>query len=206
MSAMILPTSKERLYERGVERLEKFCDRNKLAMPAVNNVPPEDWMVGACAYYRPDTERMRKRTTTGISICLTECQRPCGAEQSRNWSWPGSTVDREPFGVLCHELGHHADWSTGEKKWTYGSEYCEQVQQEAGEAGLTSYANENPAEWFAEAFRLFVSNHALLKLVRPKTWEILRRKWTPVSGDNWLFELGSNCPPRVVAAQRKKFA
>lgn len=46
--------------------------------------------------------------------------------------------------------------------------------EESGELPITSYAP-NPAEWFAEIFRLFVTNHGLLKQLRPKTYNILLR-------------------------------
>lgn len=171
----------------------RFCEVNKLPIPKIEAVLLDDWLVGACAYYRKDS----------IKICLEECAFPCSEAQARNWNWPGSTVDREPYGVLCHELGHHADFHTGVKKWSYGSEYCVAVMEESGEPKLTNYCP-NPAEWFAEMFRLFVTNHALLKVVRPVTWSILRRKWTPVSGDNWIRELGKGAPKRIIESNKKK--
>lgn len=197
------PTQAERLYYRGCLRVRQFCKVNGLILPVITRVRKEDWHVSACAYYRPDTEKMRKWTKTGINICLEECARPCSELQTRNWNWPGSTTDREPYGVVCHELGHHADWSKGVKKWEYGSEYCEQVMKESGEDAITSYCP-NPAEWFAEIYRLWVTNHALLQYIRPKTWEILRRDWTPVSKDDWKEELGEDCPARVIKALERK--
>ncbi len=141
----------------------------------------------------------------GISICLEECGRPCNDSPNRNWTWPGSTTDREPYGVLCHELGHHCDWLTGEHKWEYGSEYCVKVMKRSGEQPITSYCP-NPAEWFAEMFRLFVTNPGLLYCLRPKTFDVLLEKWAPLDPLDWREVLGENVPPKILATLLKKGA
>lgn len=197
---------RRKLTALGVERAERFCSLNRIPMPAVNVVDRDDWRVGFCAYYRPDTEAVRKWTAAGISICPELCGYPCGEAVTRNWTWPGNDTDREPYGVIAHELGHHCDWLAGSKKGTYFSDYGEGVMEESGEKPLTGYAAENPAEWFAEAFRLFVTNPGLLKALRPKTYNILRRKWEPLNSDDWRFPLGSNVPARVVKNLIKKGA
>lgn len=183
------------LYALGVERARRFCETNGIVAPTFNAVDYR-WSVGSCAYYRPDE---------GIRLCLPLCGRPAPSAMSRNWSWPGSVVDREPYGVVCHELGHHVDWLTGERKGRYGSDFSIQLEKEAREKGLTSYAGENAWEWFAEAFRLFITNHNLLYRVRPRTWELLVARWTPVSRDDWREELGPNVPDRVVQSLERKF-
>jgi hypothetical protein len=185
----------EELYGRGLSRLHRFCRANRVPPPRVEAVPATDWHVNACAYYRPQT----------IRICLRYCGRPCGGEAGRNWTWPGSTTDREPYGVLCHELGHHCDWLAGGRKGRYFSDYGEGVVRESGEPPISGYCP-NPAEWFAEMFRLYVANHALLYALRPRTWGLLRKRWVPVSGDDWLAEMGPGVPARVVRALRNKGA
>ena len=187
------PTDKKKLAALGTRQVTRFCELNELQTPVVRVVPNEDWYVSACAYYRKET----------IFICLEECQTPCGEATSRNWTWPGNTVDREPYGVICHELGHHVDQLTGKEKHNYASEFSEEVMRESGEKSLTGYCP-NPAEWFAEMFRLFATNHALLKAVRPKTRELFRARWKPVSGDDREAEMGSNVPSRIVQAALNK--
>lgn len=184
---------KTELFNRGVERVTKFCQVNSLLLPSIESVPSERWRVGACAYYRKDT----------IKICLAECAFPCTQNQVRNWNWPGSSVDREPYGVLCHELGHHVDLYSGIQGWAYSSEFSETMMKASGEKKLTNYCP-NPAEWFAEMFRLYVTNHALLQLIRPKTWKLLRERWKPVSHKNWIIELGADCPKRIIESNLKK--
>jgi len=181
------------LYDRGRHRVELFCRRNNIVAPNFLCIPKKDWHVGACAFYRP----------CSIHICLEYCGRPCGDAPSRNWTWPGSTTDREPYGVIAHELGHHVDWISSERKGTYGGDCSTSMRENSGEKPLTSYCD-NDWEWFAEMFRLFVTNHALLERVRPRTWELFSARWTPVSGNDWVKELGANVPARVVAAARKK--
>lgn len=206
LPSVVWPSKQTDLYELGVKRVKLFCATNDIPAPKITNVPKDDWHVNACAYYRPDTERVRKWTDPGVNICLPECGRPCTEAQSRNWTWPGSVTDREPFGVLAHELGHHCDWLVGDRKGSYFSEYCEQVKLVTREPGLTSYADVNPAEWFAEAFRLFVTNPDLLRLVRPRTYAKLAEKWKPCTRYDWLNQLGSNVPDRIVRTLRNKGA
>src|SRR5262245_18750031 len=148
------PADRGDLLDLGWRRCLAWCQLNGVGQPALNVVPRDRWVVSECVYYRPDTPVVRGYTTPGISICLELCSLPCGPA-GRGWSWPCSITDRTPNGVLAHELGHHVDWLTGERKGRYHSEHCEQVMAAAGEPGLTSRADANPAEWYAEAFRLF---------------------------------------------------
>ena len=52
--------------------------------------------------------------------------------------------------------------------------------------------------------RLFCTNHALLKKVRPKTHAIFVAYWQPVSNNHWLKELGEGVPERIVKSQMNK--
>ena len=176
-------------------RVVNFCSVNNIPCPGINVVSTR-WNIRSCAYYRPQT----------IHICIPCCSRPAGEVRSRNWNWPGSTTDRLPTGVLCHELGHHVDWLTGDNKRAYSSDYSTYVFQASGEEKpITSYCD-NHAEWFAEMFRLFVTNHALLKALRPGTWKELSRRWKPISGDDWIVQLGADVPTRIVENLKRKIS
>lgn len=192
---MPIPTDKPSLLRMGMNRVEQFCIVNGLQVPEFRAIESIEWHVSACAYYRPQY----------IAICVSDCAQPASQGWVRNWNWPGSPTDREPYGVLCHELGHHVDWTASDpkNKGTYYGDYSVYVHGQSREPPITSYAP-NHAEWFAEIFRLFVTNHALLRELRPITHEILLRKWKPVSGDNWERELGGNVPPRILANLQKK--
>lgn len=209
---IIWPTDKRQLFERGLIRITKFCETNNLPTPSVQVIKSENWYFDACAYYRPDIPSERdflernnskgnglksKGYGVGINICLEKCA-GC-AEQNgneRNWNWPCSTTDREPMGVLCHELGHHVDWLVGEKKERYSSDYSGKVRIAAGEAQISGYCPDD-SEWFAEMFRVFVLNPNLLEQLRPDTFDILSRVWKPVDCLGWNERVGVNCPKRV---------
>lgn len=192
----MIPLS-QRLFDAGKARAIAFCEINDLPIPKMEVVPKEKWHVHACAYYRPQI----------IRVCLEECGRPCSETMSRNWSWPGSDTDREPYGVVCHELGHHVDWLSSEKdRGPYYSRYSTLVRKESGEDFVSGYQT-NSAEWFAEHMRVFITNAMLLGLLRPRTFDILIERWTPVSGDDWEMELREviqGVPDRIVKNLRKK--
>lgn len=180
----------------GIMRADAFCKANRLPPMRVVLVPRAEWHVGACAYWRNST----------CYICPELCSRPAAGEADRrNWNWPGAVTDRTPYGVICHELGHHADWHSSDpaSRGPYWGMVCQQMLEASGEKAITSYAP-NPAEWFAEMFRLFASNHALLYHVRRKTWDLMTARWEPVSDDDWRVALGPGVPDRIVATQLKR--
>lgn len=199
MPAIVMPHDKAELAVMGADRLVEFCEANRIPKPDVIVLPDRLWSLGgiACAYYRP----------TVIKMCLSQCGRPCSPPNSRNWTWPGSTIDREPYGVVAHELGHHVDLvkSSAESRGKYWGDFSKAVRKASGEKRLTNYCPDS-SEWFAEMFRLFVTNADLLRRVRPKTYAILRSYFKPVSYPDWLVELGDNVPQRVIDSNVNKFA
>lgn len=188
---MVPGQSKEALYKRGHARALDFCLKNKIKMPEMRPTGRDVWRFdGTCAYYRP----------TYIAICVEKCAAP--GFGGRLWSWPGYVVDRTPFGVIQHELGHHVDIvMSGETKGYMGS-YSARMREWAKEDPITTYCP-NYGEWFAEIFRLFVTNADLLRLLRPESYALLRERFTPVSHKDWRTEL-QTAPQRYFdAAQRK---
>lgn len=220
---------KTTLYLRGKERVSLFCRLNGMPCPAIFRVKDTNWYFDACAFYRPDDERtgrvlsageskMRERGYgPGINICVERCAFPATEGQVRNWNWPGSVTDRTPFGVLAHELGHHADYRhsgvLGLRRSTYGGEYSGLVRKSSGEPPITSYCPDD-GEWFAEVMRVFVTNGELLRLLRPRAYRLLRERWSPVPIVESLFggpefvgweeSLGPGVPPRIVSNLRRK--
>ncbi len=187
-------TTSENLYNLGLDRIGIFCQANKLVIPEVRSITKAEWHYEVCAYYRP----------TYIAICLDKCAGVAGVARDRNWNWPGNSTDREPFGVLAHELGHHVDWATSTVKGAYYGDYGVKMRAESGEKPLTSYCP-NDAEWFAEMFRLFVTNHVLLQKLKPKTHALISKDWIPTSGDDWIAAFGEDVPERIIEAARNKF-
>ncbi len=189
------PNNRTLLYQIGVQVVTDFCVLNDLPIPNIKAVAKAEWSFGACAYYRKDR----------IRICLEHCAHPCVESSPRNWSWPGNVTDREPYGVLAHELGHHADWCKGSNKDDYWSEYGDTVATRSSEPPISSY-HPNTAEWFAEMFRLFVTNPDLLRLIRPKTYKILSTDFKVLHTEDWLHRLGGNVPPKIIKACKNKGA
>lgn len=187
----MIDLSPKGLLKAGADRCAAFCRANGIESPAVD-VSWEKWRVNSCAYYRTGT----------ISICLPLCARP--GYGGRAWSWPGYVIDRTPYGVLAHELGHHADVLNSTKRGKYSGDFSRFVRRTTKDAPLTGYCPDD-GEWFAEHFRLFVTNPDLLMRVRPRTWELLATKFRPVTANDWLVELCRNdAPDRILAMARKK--
>lgn len=187
--------TKTELYERGVALANRWCRLNGMDMPAVEAVT-EGWRINSCAYYRP---------AWGIRLCLPRCAAPGLGGPA--WSWPGYIVDRTPYGVVLHELGHHVDMRLGTgKQGIYWSDFSAGLKEQAGEKGITSYADVDHAEWFAEAFRLFVTNPDLLRRFRPKTYAgLVEAGLQPVFEEDWYCRLeAQGAPVRTLEQARKK--
>lgn len=183
--------SKLDLLEAGKTLIAGFCERNLVELPEVRVREPKEWRFGGvCAYYRP----------VHIEICPARCAHPGVA--GRSWSWPGYSTDRTPYGVLAHETGHHADMLRSKRKHGYRGDHSISVRAEVGEERLTSYCP-NDGEWFAEMFRLFITNPDLLRLLRPRTFERLSRDWLPVVKAPW-DEVLRGAPQRTLDAAARK--
>ena len=128
----------------------------------------------------------------------------------RAWSWPGYVIDRTPFGVLQHELGHHVD----ALKFKDGEVFSKTLHSFSQEPPLTGYLGTDKQaltfymEWFAENFRLFVTNPALCQTLRPKFFQgMLGQGFKPLVLGTWEERLQQlNATPRIVAQARKKIS
>jgi hypothetical protein len=198
--------SKEEMFAAGVLLTEKFCTSNHLSLPTINRVHPSDrlFQLNTCGYYRPYT----------ISVMVEKCaSRGTGGA---SWSCPGYAVDRTPYGVLQHELGHHVDTlKTGEVTTQDLMEklYSRKIFLQSKEQPLAKYLGTDTRaptffmEWFAENFRLYVTNPNLSLKVRPKFFMAL---WSdgiyPVIEKPWEEVLKENgAPERNFEQIRKKY-
>jgi hypothetical protein len=178
------------MLKRGIDLMERFCAANDLQVPPVVATDRRAWNFDACAYYRP----------IEIHICPYRCAAIGYA--GMQWSFPGHSVDRTPYGVIAHELGHHADWVRSDQKGRYFGDFSIAMRKRCAEAPLTSYCP-NDAEWFAEMFRLFVTNPDLLSHLRPRTHADLLEHFKPVFEDAWSQRL-HGAPDRTILAIRRK--
>jgi len=181
------------LLQRGQERVNAWTAANAALPPvSVQVVLRAAWRVGACAYYRENV----------IHICPELCAWPGYA--GRAWSWPGYAVDRTPYGVLAHELGHHVDWhNPTARRGPYWSDYSGHVRTITGSAALTGYAPDD-FEWFAEMFRLFVTNPNLLQAMRPRVYDTLKDRFNTIQPELPWQEVLHDAPLRTVAAAERK--
>lgn len=184
---------KTELFVQGCSLLYEFCDKNSIQYPTINKIKKKDWYFSVCAYYRKDT----------INICVEKCTHIGTA--NRAWSYPGYVIDRTPYGVVAHELGHHIDLELGDDKGAYFSDFSSKMRAKTKEVKLTNYCP-NDAEWFAEMFRLFVTNPDLLRLLRPKTFRaILDTGLQPRNDDTWDDVLFLS-PERTYTMTEKKIS
>jgi hypothetical protein len=193
------------MFQAGAAIAKNFCDLNGICMPTIERLNPSQrhYHLGTCAYYRPTT----------IHVMVEKCaNRGFGG---RAWSWPGYAIDRTPYGVIQHELGHHVDTvKTGEVTRENLQErlFSKKIWERSQEAPLTGYlgTDKHPAtfwmEWFAENFRLFVTNPDLSRLLRPKFYrEMLGSEIRPVLLGEWDEVLIRHlAPARIIEQARKK--
>jgi hypothetical protein len=183
--------TKPSMLARGKDLIARFCAANGLELPAVEEADPKGWPFGVCAYYR------RGLITINVQACASI------GFAGMQWSFPGHSVDRTPYGVLAHELGHHVDLvSAIAKRGPYYSDYSIAMRARVGEAPLTSYCP-NDAEWFAEMFRLFVTNPDLLRSLRPLTYAAIAERFKPVFEDAWRERL-AGAPDRTILSIERK--
>ena len=168
-------TDRESLYVAGVELATEFCSLNNLRTPEFKPALRGErcYDLGTCAFYRPYT----------IRVMVDKCaNRGVGG---RAWSWPAYVIDRTPYGVVQHELGHHVDAVLSGHK--VRPIFSERIYAESQEPPLTGYLGTDKREltfymeWFAENFRLFVTNPDLSMRLRPKFYAALSKYVKPIS-------------------------
>lgn len=185
--------TKEELLQGGIELVKRFCAANGWTVPTID-VLRDRWHVRHCAYYRADR----------IVIHPPSCAHIGTGGQA--WSFPGYVIDRTPYGVMAHELGHHADVVTGTAldlaTLAYSSEFSTAARVKSGEEKLTNYCP-NDAEWFAELFRLFVTNPDLLRVIRPRTHALFCEHYQPVELRPWRDVLATAAARNIEQCLRR---
>ncbi len=119
------------------------------------------------------------------------------------WQSPGSPQDFTPIGVICHEVGHHVDYTLHPKAYSTVNGFEAVVD---GEEDISSVEH-NILESFAEAIRLFITNPALLREGRPDRFDYLTRSvgLKPLHGSPWRTVLGK-AGKRVLASVERWIA
>lgn len=133
-AGVVVMNTREEMFREGSVVLNRWCELNKIKPPAIetiNRESPYFDRINTCAFYRPHT----------IRIMVEKCASK--GYGGRAWSWPGYTVDRTPYGVLQHELGHHVDnhffdGNHSDAK-NYGGVFSKRIYDQSGEPPLTGY-------------------------------------------------------------------
>lgn len=183
--------SRDEMAAAGRLRVQELCHLNGWPRPVVYDYLPKG-TGGTCGFYNG---------RGAIYVQPRLCAKPGYGGPA--WSWPGYMVDRTPYGVYPHELGHHVDQLLRQPG---GGRFCKLVRGITGESPISGYCP-NSEEWFAEMFRLFATNPDLLSRVRPHTYRLLTAKFgfKPVETRGWRAVL-KGAPARTLemAARRIK--
>lgn len=172
--------SRQNLAWTGIALARNFLKANNLAIPAYVLSEHKN-RYGVCGYFESS------RNDTGLVMVSV----PMCAHRNPKFSWPGFISDRTPLGVLAHETGHFVDWQMGD--------VASRIRKATKERAITSYTP-NDQEWFAEMFRLFITNPDLLKAIRPLTYREINTGLglDPVVHASYTEVLkGAGAPPQV---------
>ena len=134
-----------------------------------------------------------KRTITiNVKKCAVATRTP-----GFKWSYPGYKADLTPIGVLSHELGHiiHYNIERDYKK------YVTLLRKK--EAKVSSY-EPNIWETIAESTKLFITNPNLLKVGRPRRYEMLTEfiGVRPLHDNDWHYAFEKANPKFLTAAEK----
>lgn len=182
---------KQDLANKAIEEMTRFCLNHNLIIPEIKYVTKEDRIApskfGVCAYYRNNV----------ITLELKACARIGLA--GREWSFPHYRIDRTPYGVIAHELGHHVDFSSLNNNQRKEFEIAI-----IGSRKITNY-EPNIRESFAETFRLYFTNPSLLEKWSPQRFKFMKKYWTSLYADQEWEEIltMNNCPERQILQIKK---
>lgn len=171
---------KEELYDFGIKYIIKFCEANNIKTPKVHKTH----IYKNCGYY----DYKNKSIYIDLSHCANEADNPGFC-----WSHRHYFVDREPCGVLCHELGHYLHDVLTDTKLTLPKE-----------RKITSY-EPNKYERFAETIKLFILNPDLLNKYDPKRYDVLvnKLKLKPIITTDWKTTFGDINEKYIKACEKR---
>lgn len=98
-----------------------------------------------------------------LTVCASACTLP-----GRGYSWPGSVSDRTVRGVYLHEVGHVVSAAMHNERSIING------LRAIGGPRVTGY-EPNAFETWAETFRLYAGNPALLLAGRPWRFEYMQK-------------------------------
>lgn len=195
---------KRQLFTDGHSHILQWCTLNNVIPPRVEESGDPE-LFGTCAYYRDGVIHISVKACAAIGVA------------GPTWSYPGYCVDRTPYGVLAHELGHHVDEAEGTRGGRYSKDwfveicggnidqavrYAEEIQRNSAVEPISGY-HDNVLEWFAEMFRLFVTNPNLLLCLRPALHAKMARQWPVQAEERYWPTVLAGSQRHVRAAENK---
>ena len=193
--------SKEELLQEGLTRCLAFLDAHNLRKPHHIFTDVKSANKYSRGYLRQKWcgAQLYENSEYSVAINLKNCR---VATRVPGWSWtyPGYKVDLTPFGVICHEFGHHIDAVLGfSNEVSSLREWKKVVDHEEEVSGYEP----NYQEAWAEAFRLFIANPSLLKAGRPERWEYFTEKigLVPPHASPWKYVL-KHAHPKILSAAK----
>lgn len=201
---------KERLARVGRDASFAWLKRNGIRLPdrvylnrddanidrmAIDDTPM--FMSGWLGVYQRTWKGGWNAVAVDVVGCHTERRLKVPGRKSI-WQAPGAPCDFTPFGVFCHEVGHHVDYTLDpDGCFSASSDFADVIEHEED----ISTCEHTVQESFAEAIRLFVSNPDLLCQGRPERYEYLTKKvgLKPLHDMPWRVVL-RNAGKRVLAS------
>lgn len=170
--------SKFELAAIGKELAIEFCNHNRIYAPAITILDTKPRIARACGIFEGGNK---------IAIWPNTCAYIAFNPGDRKWSYPGYKVDREPIGVVAHEVGHYVD--SIYKLYKNFPKHMEKI---------TSY-EPNIYEAVAESMKLFITNPHLLKIIAPTRFaHIIAAGLKPLIKDKWFDVLTSESHRNVI--------
>jgi hypothetical protein len=196
---------KDALFAEGVARARSWLESHGLPQPHHLFSSMEEANRFRRGFVRPNWfgAHIIEDGQSAIAVSVKKCR---VATRVPGWSWtyPGYKADLTPYGVICHEFGHHVDHVLGGARGISKRKAWNEVIN--NEEEISGY-EPNCMEAFAEAFRLFLTNPGLLKEGRPERWEYFTEtlKLTPPHSSSWKTVL-KHAHPRIISAAERWIA
>ena len=187
--------TKLHLFSESVIHCTDFLIHNHLPVPEYKLVDDfiEDDLYYACGCYKDKTKT--------VYVCLKKTGSL--GKAGRQWSWPGYKIDRTPYGVVAHEVGHHVDFTFIRSKQFNKEQRNEATRVFTIKKEKVSGYEPVPHEAFAESMRIFITNPDLLMLCCPNRYDYIVNvlKLKPNIDKNWKQVLiDNNAPARTINA------
>jgi hypothetical protein len=185
--------SKEIYGNITIDFLKEFSKVNNLEMPKVSISKAKNNINGCYAF-------SNKEITVYYKNCRTPVKTPGYA-----WSYTGYKSDLTISGILAHEYGHYIDHIRGEGNNTFSDINYKKIinliltENEIIDSHKYMQPYHHLHETIAESAKLFILNPDLLRIGRPKRYELFVNDYglKPIVTESWT-EVLKNAHPKII--------